>query len=155
MDDWFTHELPVRAPAGGVVDPLDNKFYRGGELLPFYVPRPVMPQVDEVDYGHLLSYLRGEGVEVGEETVDPRTLRAHQRVDHARVRAMTPGQLRKPILVSLDSFILDGNHRWFGHIHPHLQPISCERVGLPFLEAIAALFSFPGTYTLAHHAQTN
>lgn len=157
MAPWYTQPILRRAPAGGLVDPLNGRDYKGGELLPFYVPRPIMPQVDEKDYPTLVSWLlHDKGVDVTvNEACDPAALRAHQRVDRFHAERLPPGVLDKPILVSGDSYVLDGNHRWWAHVHFGINPIPAIRILRPFEEAIGLLFEFPGTYALADHEETN
>lgn len=152
---WCDEPLPARAPTGGLIDPLNGRAYKGGELLPFYVPRPVMPQVDEAAYPALLAFAKAWDIEVDLETgIDPATLRAHQRIDPIRAAEMPPEVLAKPILVSLDGYILDGNHRWLAHVHLDAA-LTAYRIDLPFEAAIRLLFDFPGTYDLADKPEGN
>lgn len=151
---WFTAPLPTRAPRGGCIDPLNGRTYRGGEDLPFYVPRPVMPQLDEAAYPGFLALCADKGIAVTRETVDPATLRNHQRIDTIHAAQMPEAVRAKPILVSADGFILDGNHRWALHRKLGL-PVACLRVALPFEQAVALLFSDPDTYDLADKPQGN
>lgn len=67
------------APTGGETE--FNRFFKGGEFLPFYIPRDFMPQIDEQDYPALICFLQQKGVSVVTKMVSPRALRAHQRVD--------------------------------------------------------------------------
>lgn len=139
---WYAQPLLVRAPVGGTVSPLNGHFYRGGELLPFYIPRERMPQIDADDLPDFLVFAGDRGVLTAHDTVCPRLLRAHQRVDPHKVRTV---DLTKPALVSQDRFVLDGNHRWHAHLERgSLMPII--RLGLEFEPAIELMFSFPRAY---------
>lgn len=151
---WYDAPLPQRAPAGGLIDPLDGRFYTGGEFTPFYVPRPLMPQVDEADYLELLSHAAFAGVDVVSGLVEPDLLIAHQRIDRIHAEMMPEEVRRKPILTSRGGFILDGNHRWMLH-KLEGSPIHTLRFALDFEDAVKLLFDFPKTYTLARHAETN
>jgi hypothetical protein len=142
----MTTEDHTRAPAGGVSE--YGRVFRGGEFLPFYVPRPDMPQVDEANLPELVARAFNAGISPTFDVTDPRRLRAHQRVDHARAAGMPLAVKLKPILVSSDGYVLDGNHRWWAHVHEDDGYISVIRLGLPFEQAIAWLFELPFTYKL-------
>lgn len=142
MIDWFTSRLERHAPAGGLVSPLNGRFYKGGELLPFYVPRELMPQIDGEDLPLFVTFAGDRGVLTSFDTVDPRQLRAHQRIDPHRVHTV---DLTKPALVSDDRFVLDGNHRWHAHLERGSR-MPIIRLGLTFEPAIELMFQFPRTY---------
>ena len=145
MDDpWFRRPLATRAPAGGLVG-VDGKPRRGGEFEPFYIPRPVMPQLDEADYPGFLAFCSASLVSVTRRTFDPSEVRPHQRIDHDKARHMDAAGLAKPIMVSVEPFILDGHHRWWEHNALHT-PVDSYVLGLPFAEAVAFMFSFPKVY---------
>jgi hypothetical protein len=136
-----------RAPAGGI--DAYGHHYLGGEFAPFYIPRPDMPQVDESDLPALVARAFDGGYAVPAfEVVDPRTLRAHQRIDHAKARAMPNTVKLKPALVSADGYVLDGNHRWWAHVHAGDDAMAVIRIGLPFGRAIEWLFAQPFTYRI-------
>lgn len=116
---------------------------REGRFEPFYVPRPIMPQIDVADYPALMIFLFERNVLVKHVTCDPRTLRFHQRVSEKLVRRMSPEQEAKPILISSDLYVLDGNHREERHLEDGSE-CACIRLGLPFGEAIDILLAFPG-----------
>lgn len=141
---WYQRPLDPRAPRGGEIG-VDGRERRGGEFEPFYVPRLVMPQLDESDYPAFLSYCNGAGVAVEAVTLPPSAVRPHQRVDLAKVRAMGSDALAKPILVSEEPFILDGHHRWAeaARIGAELQAL---RLSLSFESAVAFMFGFPRVY---------
>lgn len=122
--------------------------------MPFYVPRPVMPQINEEDYPDFIDFVLKHNVTVIHMTVLPHVLRPHQRIDKIKFELMPPEVLIKPIVASLDFYVLDGNHRWAAH---NLQgtPVPCIQIGLPFGPAIDLMFQFPKTYALEVHAQEN
>jgi hypothetical protein len=82
------------------------------------------------------------------EVVNPKTLRAHQRVDINRAIAMPLEVKLKPTLVSIDNFVLDGNHRWWAHVHSGDEAMNVIRIGLEFDKAIDWLFEQPFTYRI-------
>lgn len=144
IDPWFDRPLDRRAPAGGERG-VDGRLRRGGEFEPFYVPRPVMPQVDEAAYPDLFRFATAQGVVVRFVRRDAKALQLHQRIDWAHVHALDPATLAKPILVSADGFVLDGNHRAAAHRLAGA-PIECIELQLEFEAAVAFLFRFPGVY---------
>lgn len=141
-DAWYDRPLDRRAPAGGEIG-VDGRARKGGEFEPFYVPRPVMPQIDEADYPALHAFAATQGVSMDPCTLATDALRAHQRVDAIILREMPASVLSKPVLASGDLFILDGNHRWAAHKKLHLPQVAAIKVGLEFEEAIRFLLFLP------------
>jgi hypothetical protein len=128
------------APHGGATGEND-RHYTGGEFLPFYKPRTLMPQVDDKAYPALRLWLTDHAITQLSETVEPWQLHPHQRIDAMKAHAIPPQVLAIPLLVSRDGYILDGHHRWLAHV---INNTACPvlRIGLPFDEAIEALFEF-------------
>lgn len=128
---------------------LYGRHYTPGEFLPFYVPRPAMPQIDERDYARLIADAYNHpAAEVWLETIDPRKLRAHQRVDHARAQGMDDAIRAKPVIVSADNYVLDGNHRWWAHVHAGSKAMAVIRLGFDFDAGLHWLLGRPYVYTL-------
>lgn len=115
-----------------------------------FVPRRFMPQIDEADETALTEWLAWKGVQVEPVTLDPDALHFAQHVDFDRVRSMPADCYAKPIWVSSDGWVLDGNHRATAHKLKG-QPVDALRIDLPFERAVAALFSFAGAYDYAQH----
>lgn len=110
-----------------------------------YVPRRDMPQVDPCDVTALVEYLAFKGVSVTDCERSPDSLTFRQHVDYQPER-MNAQALADPILVASDGCILDGNHRAYGCRLAGMRRERCLQLGLPFPQAIKALFSFAGTY---------
>lgn len=144
MYDWYDHPIDRRATRTGELG-VNGKLYKGGEFLPFYIPRPVMPQLDEKDYPEFLQFVKNQGVSIDLKEYRPQQLRAHQRVTWDSVVNMAPDVFNKPILASIEPFVLDGNHRWTAHVRKAV-PLSGYEIGLEFEDAIKLMFSFPKTY---------
>ena len=104
-----------------------------------------MPQVDEKDYSELLKFIQSHRAGPESKVLSPQKLHAHQRVDWGRVRNMPPNVLRKPILISSDLYVLDGNHRWHACVLAHLD-VHAIQIEREFESAISLLFEFPKTY---------
>lgn len=119
-----------------------------GEFLPFYIPRDRMPQIDEAYYPRLIAEATSKGPGVIFDTVDPRTLRAHQRVDHAKAKSMPERTRIKPIIVSSDGYVIDGNHRWWANVHGNHDWINVIRLDMPFDPALIWLLRKPYVYEI-------
>lgn len=118
--------------------------------MSYYIPRDEMPQIDESDLPHLVAAAFDAGHTPCFQAVHPAALHAHQRVNHARAQAMPAEVKMKPALISADDYVLDGNHRWWAHVHAGDPLMNVIRIGLPFDEAIAWLFQQPFTYKITH-----
>ena len=123
---------------------VNHRFYKGGEFMPFYVPRIFMPQIGPDDGPKLLRYFIKMGVGFQFDHVDAKELKPHQHVNLKRVHTMPAWALAKFCLVSDDGFILDGHHRWFAHKQLGT-PVPVIRMAVPFTEAISILQAFPDT----------
>lgn len=134
-----------RTPKAGAVG-LDGKYRRGGEYEPFYVPRRDMPQVDEGDMLDLISYITKQKCHIVTELVGPDRLLFHQRVDESCVPPIDSPLMNKPLLVSAEGYVLDGNHRATAHKRYGTRPVVL-RLHADFTDAMRLLFSFPKTYT--------
>jgi len=131
----------LRAPAGGL-----DKFghhYAGGEFIPFFVPRILMPQVEGQFYDEFRDFAGSHISDL--PSVDPHALIPHQKVSVDHAINLTPDLAAKPIIISRDSYIIDGHHRWYWHV---IQPqdMSAMMIDMDFDDAIAFTFSFPKTY---------
>jgi hypothetical protein len=111
-----------------------------------YVPRRLMPQIDEADLTALAEWLAWRGVKMTDTVVRAEQLQFRQKVDFNKVKTMPPAVYAKPVLISNDYAVLDGNHRSWAHKLKG-DPESAMMIDLPFAEAIGALFSFCGTYS--------
>lgn len=147
--------IHLRSPKGGEKNPINHHFYRGGEFETFFVPRPDMPQVDEAHFPELFLFAEKEGVLIEKVLVTPpEKLKPHQHIDVLKSKHMETSSevMEKPIFISLDDYILDGNHRWLAHVLAKIG-IYAHRFHLPFEQAIAFLFKFPHTYSYGDGAK--
>ena len=148
MEQWFKDRFHPRARVGG--EDWFGQHYVAGEFLPFYVPRPVMPQIEEEDYPDFIEFAASQGVEILVRYHEPSLLHPHQRLDKLHAERMPPEVRRKTIFASMDLYILDGNHRWMLHVQER-SVVPCYQIKLPFEEAIALMFAFPKTYALENN----
>jgi hypothetical protein len=144
---WYERPLDSRAPAGGE-EGVNDKQYKGGQFMPQYVPRPVMPQIDGHDEPKFLVFAAERGITTTVKQIGPGLCMSRQHVDMDRVRAMPEHIQKKPVIVSNDMVILDGNHRWTRHLIDGTQ-MTAYIVDLPFETAVDLMFAFPKTYDLA------
>lgn len=115
------------------------------DVLPM-VPRTAMPQIDEIYYPDMLVWLGSKGVQFSAGYIDPETCRSHQLVDEARAKSMPLNFLIKPVLISKDRGVLDGNHRWYRHLVEKITSMPFIRLEIPFFDAIKRLEEYPKTY---------
>jgi hypothetical protein len=140
-------DLPLDDRAKGLEQGCNGKLYRSGEFMPFYVPRPVMPQIDECDQAGFVQFATQQGVVIRHDTYSPDQLKPHQRISIDHAINMSLDVAAKPIIISSDMFILDGNHRWYWH-EQHDSKLNCIVVELEFEQAIKLMFNYPKTYDL-------
>lgn len=82
------------------------------------IPRDQMPQVPLDRRDAYFAYLKGQGIGVSLESVDPHTLQPAQNgINLARTATMwrvmsSPNPPDTRILFSRDNYVIDGDHRW-------------------------------------------
>lgn len=111
------------------------------------VPRSKMPQVDAADLPKLVAAAVMKSLATSFEVVEAKQLRSRQRVNRRMAVQMPDFVLYKPVLVSKDDYVLDGNHRWYAS-KVRRKPITIIRLGLTFDEALPWLFEQPYTYAI-------
>jgi hypothetical protein len=115
-------------------------------MEPFMVPRSEMPQLDHGDVKAFLAFARAGGVAVERVTVAPGDVKPHQLVAWDPARPPNMHALGRPIMISAESLILDGHHRW-NVAHRVGADLDAYRLGLEWPRAVAFLFSFPKVHT--------
>lgn len=112
------------------------------------VPRIEMPQISAAKLPEFIQHLQAAGIAVHSETVPARTLKATQSELHADKieKLLDDGFTRgKPVVVSRDSFLLDGHHQWAALRTRHRDhPVDVVRVGLPIRKLLTAAGDFGG-----------
>jgi hypothetical protein len=87
------------------------------------VARAAMPQIRTKHMDHFLSYLKKSDIKVQKVKLDPSKLKAIQgEFDQDKIRAnmeklKASGGEHKPIIVSDDHYVIDGNHRWLAALN--------------------------------------
>jgi hypothetical protein len=109
------------------------------------VSRADMPQINERDIPALLAYLGTLSVTFSAGVIDPLKVRAHQAIDVDKAMAIPPKILTKPVLMSQEPVIIDGDHRWYRHC--------VDKTQMPYIQIEAEwhvclkyIFAFPQTY---------
>lgn len=103
-----------------------------------------MPQIDLEDYPSLFAYLNMRAISVSEHTYPANWLKPKQCPDEVRPTRRLELVMKKPLLISLGLWILDGNHRWARALQIHeAHPVRCFQVGCGFDEACGYLLQFP------------
>lgn len=107
--------------------------------------RKDMPQVDWEDYSDLMAFMRNCRVFISNGHMLPKKAKGFQCPDLVHIRPLEPHALSKPVLLSKEPEVLDGNHRRmafikFGGLMPYVM-FHC-----PMREAIDLMFKFPKSY---------
>lgn len=121
--------------------------------------RDAMPQVDAADLADLIVYLTDKcGVGVSLRSLRTDWLKIQQCdtiFDPARLNSPTrvAKLLKKPILVSLDLYVVDGNHRLLMHKFHGTPEVTCYQIATDFDHACKLVATFPKAYRLGDGPQ--
>lgn len=113
------------------------------------IPREEMPQIDGDQIPDFLKWLRKKGVNFTRGRARALDLVGTQEgVDDEKCQSMAQDEevLQKPLLISSDSRVLDGHHRWGGALvkDPKMF-LNTIRLDRPAREALDLLNEFSGT----------
>ena len=109
------------------------------------ISRDMMPQIGS-DHDSFLKHLSTNGFKYSHEMVDPKTLKATQKeFSHKIIRSIIRTKPKlKPSIISREGYILDGHHRWLGHMNSTPEKkIAVVRVHTGILDLMAAANSYP------------
>lgn len=111
-----------------------------------------MPQVDAVDLPWMLSEAQASRGWYFDE-LEPEVIKSHQIVNHGRALGMPEKVAMKPILISSDNFVVDGNHRLYNRKMKKgaLTKMLVIKLSWSFDEALDWLLEQPFTYTINPH----
>ena len=111
------------------------------------VPRSLMPQVDEKDIAKLIVFMSEAGYPVIGAGKSSTPFTYHQDVDWTKVHAMPSTVLDKPVLVTREDEVIDGNHRSARHtVDGTRTPFI--KFNASFVEALDILAAAPFAYEL-------
>lgn len=115
------------------------------EIRPI-VRRVNMPQLDVTQYPSLMAALGDEWPDTTWQAgwIDPHSLFFHQDVDPARARDMPAENRSKPVLITRDAAILDGNHRAWLKWQQH-ELVQFLRVNVLFADILPWLRTWANT----------
>jgi len=124
---------------------------------PLNISRKDMPQIQAKDVDEFLNVLRRKGIRLDRERVEVGTLKPTQsEFNHDKVKGMMKFDLSKskPIIISMDNYIMDGHHRWLADLNKnrHLK-IDTIRVHLKIMDLIQEAKSFDKVFYKKIHEQ--
>jgi hypothetical protein len=111
------------------------------------ISRDDMPQVDKADMPNLFFWLHQHGIKVFGSEVNPDDIRGHQKVYRPIVKDMPDEALSKPILVSNDGIVVDGNHRWAAAHYRRKETMPAYVIDKDFDTALSLVKEYPKSYT--------
>lgn len=111
------------------------------------IERKDMPQIKKKDLPEFFKYMEDKGVTVTKETVAAASLKATQKNfdDEKIIQSMDTAKTDKPIIISMDDYVIDGHHRWLGAVNTGSK-INVVRVDLPVKKLLRLALAFPKTY---------
>lgn len=112
------------------------------------IKRTEMPQIKLDDYGLFTQYCIDQGITVRRGFIHPAMVRSVQCFGPWRKHRVTRETLQKPLIVSGDHIILDGNTRWGTAMDLGIDVVNAYTLHLTFPEAMKALIKFPQSYLL-------
>jgi len=114
------------------------------------IEREDMPQIEGKDYDHFLAYLKKKGASNKREKVAARSLKPIQKefskkgVEKSLSRLLSPKvDPRPPVIVSSDSYINDGHHRWLAAKNAGVKDFEITRVNAPMKELLKMAHDYP------------
>jgi len=119
------------------------------------VKRENMPQVPGAQFQAFLEYMAKNGVNVTRENAETTSLKPIQsEFRQERVDALALADVQaKPILVSRDSYVLDGLHRWIKVKQSGVIVMPVLRLSVDAVQAIGLMERFPGVAYKANQVQ--
>ncbi|MDA8977427.1 hypothetical protein N9F71_00235 [bacterium] len=108
------------------------------------IPRNKMPQIESEDYKAYLQHMKRKGIVGKAVKVDPKKLKAIQSEfsDKGVVISIKKND-DKPILISNDKYVIDGNHRWLAAIATRKDAINAIQFNASKDQVLRATLAFP------------
>lgn len=104
------------------------------------IKRKDMPQIEDKDQDHFLSWLTTKRVKWAKAKSSPTQMKPSQSeisIDAAQALLDTKSpKLNKPVIVSKDNYVIDGHHRWYAHDLNKTDKIDVIRVDMRGKELI-------------------
>ena len=117
----------------------------------FGLSRSAMPQVAGKHYAELLDYIKDNGANFKMETVPANSLKAIQGEfsDAGIAKSLdkrVQGRGKKPIIASIDDYIIDGHHRWLAALNTDSkEEVDIIRVNKTGKDLLQLVIDFPKT----------
>jgi hypothetical protein len=113
------------------------------------IPRKEMPQIQASDVQDFLKFLDKKNIKHVKKDVPAKDLKATQKeIDLEKannLRKEDSVNLKKPMLVSKDSHIMDGHHRWLALLSKN-DTCPCHVIDLPMKELLKLGKEFPKSF---------
>jgi hypothetical protein len=108
------------------------------------IPRNKMPQIESEDYKAYMLHMKKLGIVGKKIKVNPNKLKAIQSQfsDKGVVISIKKND-DKPILISKDSYVIDGNHRWLAAIATRKDAINAIQFNASKDQVLKATLAFP------------
>jgi hypothetical protein len=109
------------------------------------IPRSKMPQISKANLKDYIAWLGKQGIATKEETINPESLKPIQKTVNKDVALMLPPDVNipdRPMVVSKDSYILDGHHRWYRALTDHL-PLNAVRIDSNMTDLLEKTKQYP------------
>lgn len=112
------------------------------------IPRKDMPQIDDRSVDDLIAFLKREGIKTERITIAPWLVKPRQRMSDTvdLVYPPIPAAMARPVLLSRDNFIIDGDHHWETFMRFKYPLMPAYRFDRPFDEMLKVLRRFPEVY---------
>jgi dephospho-CoA kinase len=107
------------------------------------VKRKDMPQIEDKDQDHFFKWLSSKGISHSKVSISPDSIKPSQseiNLDAANdlVDTNSP-KLLKPVIVSSDSYLMDGHHRWMANIIKKTKSIPAIKVNMKATELLSTM----------------
>lgn len=109
------------------------------------IERSYMPQISGDKFKEFSEYIKSQGIAVASKALDTDKLNFAQCTFNKDKILNLDTAKTKPVLVSNDGYILDGNHRVLSNLLTNKQKTECVIYHKPFDELLPILKSFHGT----------
>jgi hypothetical protein len=106
------------------------------------MPRNLMPQIEFDYYPEFINHLASRNIAIIKIKYRAKDLlTAQTEIDKDKVlkwmKFLPKGAKEKPLIISADRYIVDGNHSWISQLNNNPDTwITCYQIGLDFLELL-------------------
>lgn len=109
------------------------------------IPRSIMPQVDEIYIPDMLVWMGQRNIQFSAGVIDPANIKVRQEINVDKALGMPADALYRPVLISIDNLVIDGDHRWYRHLHDKTM-MPYIRLGQTFSVVYDLLREYPRCY---------